>query len=433
MGLKLMAELGLDGSGFEAGLKKAESATHHLTESLKGFVIGAVGIATVEQAISKTVETAKELINTSKRLAIAPEQLQVLRQAAKESGTELDALASFFEKIDIARQKALGGGATGRNMTAMFGAVGITPTMLHNQTAAQLAMGPISQTVRSRNPEELGAIFRELGVKGFGPMIAVLKTDFGELGKKMKDMGAIMDTETAVKLKLLSDEFEMIGQILISQLGPALLLFVQALYVGILQLGSKIAQAKAFMEGGTKNDSANENFGWGEKLTQWIVVGGIKLGDKLKYAKEDPESRKRLLEMVHFDEKGGEQAAKDAEIKWQKKIDDFFAKLFELEQRANALKNPIPPDFSKSNLPEKFSNKALQTPSDSLTKVGNFLGGLGVSTTNIDQRKLEYLKQIAANTHAARKQLLVTPPPSPGLSPNNSLLAQAANQTLFSA
>ncbi len=88
-GLKLLAEIGLDSSGFEAGLKRAEGMAHGVAEGIKSFVVQAIGVLTVEQAISKTVETAKELVETSKRLSIAPEQLQVMRQAAKDAGVEL--------------------------------------------------------------------------------------------------------------------------------------------------------------------------------------------------------------------------------------------------------------------------------------------------------------------------------------------------------
>ena len=121
MGLKIMAELGLDGKGFEAGMKRAEGLAHGVAEGLKGFVIQAVGIYTVEQAISKTVETAKELVETSRRLSIAPEQLQVMRQAAKDSGVEFQKLAELIEKTNVARDKALRPVSEGASARRAFG------------------------------------------------------------------------------------------------------------------------------------------------------------------------------------------------------------------------------------------------------------------------------------------------------------------------
>ena len=50
---------------------------------IKSMLLGGLGIYGVESAIRATVSAAEQLINTSKRLSIAPEQLQVLSQAAK--------------------------------------------------------------------------------------------------------------------------------------------------------------------------------------------------------------------------------------------------------------------------------------------------------------------------------------------------------------
>ncbi|HEV2350800.1 MAG TPA: hypothetical protein VG028_13245, partial [Terriglobia bacterium] len=131
MALRLMSEVGLDGSGFSTGLNKLESSAHSALSGLKGFFIGAIGVGTVEQAISRTVETAKELVDTSKRLAIAPEQLQVLRQAAKQSGVELEDVAHAFEKIDEARQKAMLPGQEGQQFMGAFKELGIGSEQLH--------------------------------------------------------------------------------------------------------------------------------------------------------------------------------------------------------------------------------------------------------------------------------------------------------------
>ena len=52
-GLKLMAELGLDGTGFESGMKKAEGLAISTLGSLKGFILAAIGIDAVKTAIHR--------------------------------------------------------------------------------------------------------------------------------------------------------------------------------------------------------------------------------------------------------------------------------------------------------------------------------------------------------------------------------------------
>jgi len=125
MALRLIGEIGFDGSGFQAGLRKLQHGAGELANSLKGAVVAGVGIYTVEQAIHKTIQTAKELVNASQRLAIAPEQLQVLRKAASESGVELDKVTDSFEKLDVARQRALTPGKKGDKFRRAFHAAGI--------------------------------------------------------------------------------------------------------------------------------------------------------------------------------------------------------------------------------------------------------------------------------------------------------------------
>jgi hypothetical protein len=392
MGLKLMAELGLDGSGFEAGFKRAESMAHGVAEGLKGFVIQAVGVLTVEAAISKTVETAKELVETSKRLAVAPEQLQVLRQAAKQSGVELGELASAFEKIDIARQKALLPGEEGRQQRRDFGAMGITSDMLHSKTAAQLFMGPLSAMAKNRNPEEFGALLRDIGIKGFGPLVAVLKQDFEGLGKKMKDMGAIMDTEAAVNLKLLGDELSTVATIIISQLAPAIVTVVEVMLevIGKLHAGAAFIIERAKFELG-KDNPAIPGFGG---LAAQMAQTKIDRGEAGGFSKEEIEAAKTFLGTFNANADAAATKFDTIDESWKTRIAEMKA---EIAAEAEALKHPKAPNFSGSSLPEKIPTKALQTPGDALTHVGNFLGGMGIAA-RIEERKVNLLQQIAHNT-----------------------------------
>ena len=131
MAQKLIFETGLDGSGFERGLARLGATG---ANSLKNFVAGAFGVYSIAQAISKTVESADELVTSSKRLDTSVEQLQILRQAAKESGVEFSNLEKAFEGFNVARDKALSGGKEGAKMMGNFGRLGVTEAMLRSQT-----------------------------------------------------------------------------------------------------------------------------------------------------------------------------------------------------------------------------------------------------------------------------------------------------------
>ena len=328
MGLNLAATITLDGAQFERGMRRVGES---VSESIKGFVIGAVGIGTIEQAFARTIETADELVNTSKRLGIGVEQLQVLKQAAMDNNVEFSALAATFEKIDIARAKALGGGADAGKFLRDFKALGVSKDQLLTQSAAALFQGPLSQTAQSVNPEQIAAQLRDVLGRSFGPEIAVLTTNFQELGAKMKSFGAIMDSTTAVQLKTFKDEMNLIGQILTSEFAPIIVGFGKAmLYITALlgtigtALGNFLTDFAGFAKGGV--------------AMNW---------DSLKTAAD------------YWKSKTGE-------------IDSLDARAKEI---ANALDHPKPPDLrGEAGAMKEHRERERIIGEDALTKVGNFLG-----------------------------------------------------------
>jgi hypothetical protein len=363
--LSLTATLGLDGKGFAAGFREAKGYAQGAGEGIKSLVIGAVGVASVEEAIRRTVETAKELVETSERLSIAPEQLQVMRQAAKQSNVEFEKLAETFEKIDIARQKALIPGREGQDARRAFSALGIGGEQLRTQTAAQLFTGPMRQAALNRNPEELGVIFKELGVKAFGKLIPLLKTDFDELGAKMKNVGAIMDTETAVKLKHLADEFGLMGQIITSQLGPILIKFAETVYGLGLKLGKNVAGAAGFFGAGTAKMNPLQAAG--------ALLKTAGLGAEHLLGMIDTKTLKERLGKT-IDMGAAIPAGKKATEPWEQMMAQFAEFQKQMKNEADKLNHPAPPDLSGSVLPPKMTKKALESPTNSLLRIGNFLG-----------------------------------------------------------
>ncbi len=397
MGLKLMAELGLDGTGFQAGFNRAKGAAHGFASGLKSVIVQAVGIATVEQALAKTVETANELYEASERLAIAPKNLQVLRQAAKDSHVEFEKLVETFEKLDVARERALSPGKEGQKAQRAFHAAGIDMGMLRSDTASQLFMGPLSQLAKNRNPEEIGVIFRELGVKGFGKLIPALKTDFDALGKKMEGMGAIMDTQTIVKIKAVGEEFSLLSQIMVSQLGPALIKLAEALYENALKLGKNVAGAAGFFGAATATRSPLEAAGGLLKTAGFAAADIYARVFKGRTAAESKAYLEGKLLGMGFDVKAGREGATKAESPFDKRIKEFEALMKKFQERAKDLDHPKPPDFSKATISPGLRKKALETPSDSLVKIGNFLGA-GRETIGHLATQTRYLSEIAKNT-----------------------------------
>jgi hypothetical protein len=398
VGLKLIAELGLDGSGFASGLRKAEGLAQSAGHGIRDAIVGMVGIGTVGLAIHRTVESATELVNASQRLGVGVTNLQVLRKAAMDAGTEFGKLEKTFERIDMARRAALTPGSEGSDQHKAFARLGISPEMLRSMTASQLFMGPMSQAFKGGNAEQLGPLLRQLGLKDFGAMIPVLKTNFEELAAEMKKYGGIMDTETAVKLKHLGDEFSLVGNIITAQLGPALIKLTEWMYLALLKLGGGLAGAAAAAGAGTAK------MGAGEQAVAYAKITGAGFADifaRVFKGRTEAESKKYMkaaAAAAGFNVKAMEGATATAKAPWEGAVKGFEDLLAKFAKEAKALDNQKPPEEGFTGTVQKRSVKSLEVPADSLTRVGNFLGGSQNAIMRLAEQRTQFLRQIAANT-----------------------------------
>src|ERR1035441_9944942 len=163
MAFRINGEITLDGSLFNRGLQTAGASA---ASFLKNFALGAVGIYGVEQAFRKTIDRATELVNTSKKMDIGVEQLQVLQKSAEDSGTSFEVLTKALERFNAVRENILNGGKGSADQMAALGRLGITREQLQSQTAAQSFMGQISQTAQKSNAADIANDLRQIFGRG---------------------------------------------------------------------------------------------------------------------------------------------------------------------------------------------------------------------------------------------------------------------------
>lgn len=439
MGLRLVGEVALDGSGFEKGIDR-------LKDGVKGFIVAAFGIYSVEEVLRKTFERADQLVTASQRLGVGVEQLQVLGQAAKEAGSDLDIVKKSFEKIDQARAQALSGSEAGMKKLAQFQRLGISEKDLQTKSAADLFMGPIRDAANSMNQEVLGPILKDVMGKSFGEAIPILKTDFEEMQAKMKKLGLIMDTETAVKLDNLGDEFSKLALIITTSLAPVIVQFAEWI-MNVLTNGqgviSRALESIDFLvrrksgdselPGKTVNgqeysagqlhaqatsalDAALDAQKRGLSPAQFIAernkalsmpapMTGAQsplfpaLADDI--SKSWQEELKYLNSLIQPVEDVSNDASKKSGMDFQNLRDSIAEWKKNMAEEAEKLKHPKPATYEAEPTAEKEKKeKRLRTPEDALVKVGNFLGtGARSMMENIGMQQLELTRQIAANTN----------------------------------
>ncbi len=130
MGLfQLIGRLGLDTSGFESGLKRAESATDKFTGNLVAKLgagaAAAFAIAAVKNMVSDLHDAAIEVDHLGKRFELTHTEVQQLQKATGRLGLEFESVAGSIGRIAKARALASAGGDQGDKALGMFGQLGI--------------------------------------------------------------------------------------------------------------------------------------------------------------------------------------------------------------------------------------------------------------------------------------------------------------------
>jgi hypothetical protein len=322
MGLKLIGEVTLDGAGFERGLQRIGTTA---ASNLKNFVVGAFGIYGIQQAITKTVESCTELVNASSKLGMTVEQLQVMRQAAKEGGVEFENMVKAANRLAAIRMNIIQGGKGSDTQLASLGRLGVTPDMVRTMTATAMMQGPISQTVKTVNPADIANDMKEIFSKSWGDMIPVLKTNFGSLEAKMRSFGMIIDSTTARELKMFGDQIGLITGIITTGLAPWLVRLGEALF----------------------------------DLSKWFATAGTYYGTL-------------VTDWMHGIFKGSN---KDAVEQAQQTYDTWTATWKNFQDKAKNPPTTAPPTIPEELPPPKEEKLHEWKPtSDALISVGNFLG-----------------------------------------------------------
>jgi len=141
MALRVMATLGLDGTGFQQGFARADSTVKRFSSSFNSaiggrfaaiFSVGAIGYA-----IRKTIDYAGSLNDLADRTGATVEELQRFDAAAKANGTTLETLISFWERLNASRAEAIRNPAGTR--AAAFSTLGIGGAQLRGASAIDIS------------------------------------------------------------------------------------------------------------------------------------------------------------------------------------------------------------------------------------------------------------------------------------------------------
>lgn len=372
--LKLHGEVSLDGSGWEAGLSRIEHATERTMDVVKGLAIEAFGVYGIEQAIQKTVEYGEKIVDTSRRVGVGIESLQEFSYAAKQNGSDIEALTGFIEKLNSARIDP--------KKASFFQQLGISSDDLRSKGVEDIMM-KLSLSAKSMSSQELIGPLRQIGGRGAGSMIPMLKDELGELREEAHHLGLVMKSETALELKDIADRMKILAQIVVVHLGPAIVGVMEKLlkFVNFLRAVKEFTGQEGKNVGG-RTLTALGSFipgpaggliaGYGRAVSDVTKEGGLVAGIKDAFE----SAKDKFKELNEGDEK---------------RFQDMLRRQKELEN-INA-----DPEFDLSGGKDKVPREHKERlATDSLVKVGNFLGSSRDIIADIAKQQLQELQKIRA-------------------------------------
>jgi hypothetical protein len=263
--LNLKAVLSLNGSGFQLGMKRAESQAKAFSKEIKGEFAKAFGTAAIIAYTTNLINFADTLTDVSDRLGVSTKDLQEWAHAAKRSGSSIEAVTAFLEQLNIARKKALDGDS---GAMASFNQLGISEDQLRSMTTDQLGRA-IGGSVKDGNIQEMIEALRDVGGRGAGSLVATLKAleDIGPQAKIITDEDIENIKEAKAELldmvAVVAGPFAKVSSFFSSKISDML----TAAKMGG---ASAIAFAKTLTKGGSVKDAwgaANEAFDSG--LSDW--------------------------------------------------------------------------------------------------------------------------------------------------------------------
>ena len=204
----LIAKLGLDGTAYESGLKRASSLTDKFRGSIGAQLGAALSVAAVASFVSKVIETTDAIGDLSEQLNISTDDVQRLQVLASQTGVSFETMAKSITKVSQERLKAIEEGGKAREY---FAALGISVSELNDKNLSNIElitrMGQAHQDA-GKSAQTQAAIMELLGEKAFKAAGAISKIN--ELGpinlitkEQIDGIGRMADRIDEIKRQML--------------------------------------------------------------------------------------------------------------------------------------------------------------------------------------------------------------------------------------
>jgi len=362
-GLKLVAELGGDGSGFNAMMNRADARVRQFATSsiapLKNIIAGAFTVGAISALSRRTIEFASHLRDVSDALRVNVEWFQKRANAAALAGASEDDLAKFIDQINKSRAAAVQqpGGEEARRFQRL-GFSGEEVQAMNTAAFFDKLVAAFGQGATAQTAVDVEAV----GGRTARNLLAAFHDQF-------QSDAPIFTEDVINQLDDIGDEFTILGRTLMIDLAPAILLVARA----VRDFINSAKQAGAFLGGATG------------KVTPTDVVKFAvdPMGDLLKAFKGES----KIISAVD----AGSQAAVSEAAAQQDETDRMESARDRMHE-ARRRREQGPPGFEPPGL-ERDRQPRIHLPTDALVGIGNFLGRNPALVNNIAGQQLQVARQ----------------------------------------
>lgn len=221
--LSLVAQLGLDATGFQLGLKKSEGSVKSFSKSvnaeIKGSLAAAFGAAAIGAASKSVIDYAGSVNDMAARLSVSAEMAQALSYAIKQSGGSMEDLEKAMLRVAVNQQAALGGNA---EMIASFERLGVSQDDLKSKRFDEVFLKiSKAQETAADSGRQLTDMIAVMG-KGAAKVLPAMRDGLAGAVEEAKNLGVVMSNDVISALDDMGDSMETAKSQIVSGFGPAL-------------------------------------------------------------------------------------------------------------------------------------------------------------------------------------------------------------------
>lgn len=340
---KLLVDLGLNASGYELGMKRAEMVAERFGDKIKEEFTRAFGTVALIEYTKHIVELGAKTVETAERLGISTKTLQEWTYAAKHTGAAAEDVTHFFEKLGRSRDEAFRkkGGMSG------YAAMGISEKEVQSLKREEMAARIAGIIKNAANPQDFLGPLVQVGGRGAPRLITAMREGIDELAEAARRAGMILADETLQNLLdlhrealLFADEFVGPASTLITGLAKVARYMKMLLEASGRFVGSFAFDTLNHTGAKTETAYALEAFrrGWSGKKVPTF--------DEWQKEGQDPTKKKSWSEIFMEAVKSGKSSFEDFQ-----KVEEDQQKEIE-RRRKMAAARPIPRDMIET--PERM-------------------------------------------------------------------------------